>query len=117
MDVGLGSIPLTDHHGNRQTLNDVVYVPDSTEQILSMMKLRRLYQAGFAFTSLEEFDLPFPNGVYFPGKSVNDILYIWESTFLVSNAVTMRSASKKRKIIEIDDDGHVEDVEDIHPQI
>src|SRR5271154_4608800 len=82
-----------------------------------MMKLRRLYQAGFAFTSLLEFEIPFPNSVHFPGKSINDILYIWEPTSLVSNAVTTRSASKKRKILEIDD--HVEDVEgveDIHSQ-
>jgi hypothetical protein len=58
--------------------------------------------------SLEEFKIPFPNGAFFPGKSVNDVLHIWESTSLVSNAVTTRSASKKRKIIEIEDD--VEDV-------
>src|SRR5271154_5971767 len=119
MAIGIGTITLTDHQGNRQTLNDVVYVPDSEDQILSMMKLRRLYQAGFAFTSLLEFEIPFPNGVHFSGKSVNDILYIWESTSLISNAVTTRSAYKRRKIIEIDDD--VEDVnsnsgsETLHP--
>src|SRR5271155_5149274 len=52
----------------------------------------------------------FPKGVFFPGKSVNDILYIWESTSLISNAVTTRSASKKRKIVEIYED----DVEDVN---
>jgi hypothetical protein len=113
MAIGTGSITLTDHRRNRQTLNDVVYVPECTEQILSLMKLRRLYGAHFAFTSLEEFDLSFPNGGYFPGKSVNDVLYIWESTSFVSNAVTTRSASKMRKIIEINDDD-VEDVEDVN---
>ena len=92
MAVGSGSITLTDHRGNRLTLNDVVYVPGCTEQILSLMKLRRLYGADFAFTSLEEFIIPFPNGVSFSGKSVNDVLYIWESTSLISNAVTTRSA-------------------------
>ena len=117
MAVGSGSITLTDNHGNRQTLN---YVPECSEQILSLMKLRRLYGADFAFSSLEEFIIPFPNGVYFPGKSVNNVLYIWESTSLVSNTVTTRSASKERKIIEIDDDGHVENVEDVkdtYPQL
>src|SRR5271170_1104551 len=109
MAIGYGSLTLTDDQGNRQTLNDVVYVPDAEDQILSMMKLREQYDAGFAFTSLLEFDIPFPNGVYFPGRSINYILYIWESTTsLVSNAVTTRSASK-RKIVEIDDDG--EDVQ------
>jgi transposase InsO family protein len=104
MAIGYGSLTLTDDQGNRQTLNDVVYVPDAEDQILSMMKLREQYDAGFAFTSLLEFDLPFPNGVYFPGRSISYILYIWESrTSLISNAVTTRSASK-RKIVEIDDD-------------
>src|SRR5271170_1560780 len=65
-----------------------------------------------AFTSLEEFEIPFPNGVFFPGKSVNDILYIWQPTSLISNAVT-----KKRKILEIHDRVEdVEGVEDIHSQ-
>ena len=108
--VGSGSITLTDYRGNRQTLNNVVYVPGCTEQILSLMKLHRLYGADFAFTSLEEFKIPFPNGVFFPGRSVNDVLYIWESTSFVSNAVTICSASQKRKIVEInDDDVDVED--------
>src|SRR5579859_6095309 len=107
--VGSGSITLMDSYGNRQTLNDVVYIPECTEQILSLMKLWRLYGAGFVFTSLEEFNIPFPNGVLFSGKSVNDVLYIWESTSLVSNAVTTRSTSRKRKIVEIQD--VVKDVE------
>jgi hypothetical protein len=59
--------------------------------------------------SLAELKIPFPNGVFFPGKSVNDIFTLHLGiTSLVSNAVTTRSAFKKRKIIEIDDD--VEDV-------
>src|SRR5271170_4483306 len=111
MAVGSGSITLMDYCGNRQTLNDVIYVPECTEQILSLMKLRRLYGADFAFNSLEEFQIPFPNGVFFSGKSVNDVLYIWESTSLVSNAATTCITSKKRKIVEIND--HIEDVEEI----
>jgi hypothetical protein len=109
--VGSGSITLIDSYGNRQTLNDVVYVPECTEQILSLMKLRRLYGAGF-----EEFNIPFPNGVLFSEKSVNDVLYIWESTSLVSNAVTTRSASRKRKIVEIQNDVKDVEFEDVSPQ-
>ena len=74
--VGSGSITLIDKDGNRQTLNNIVYVPECSEQILSLMKLRRLYGAGFIFFSLEEFEIPFLNGVHFSGKSVNDVLYI-----------------------------------------
>jgi hypothetical protein len=50
-------------------------------------------------TSLEEFKIPSPNGAFFPAKSINNVLYIWESTSLVSNAVTTRSASKKQKLM------------------
>ena len=81
------------------------------------MKLRRLYAAGFAFTSLEEFKIPLPNGAFFPAKSDNHVLHIWESTSLVSNAVTTCNASKRQKILEIDDRVEdVEGVEDIHSQ-
>ena len=108
--VGSGSITLIDYCGNKQTLNDVAYVSGCTEQILSLMKLHRLYGVDFAFTSLEEFKIPFPNGVFFPGKSVNNVLYIWESTSFISNTVTKYSTSQKRKIIEInEDDVNVED--------
>src|SRR5271170_1110345 len=93
--VGSGSIILTDNWGNRQTLNNVVYISECTEQILSLMKLRRLYGAYFAFTSLEEFEIPFPNGVFFSEKSVDDVLCIWESTSFVSNDATTRSVFKK----------------------
>jgi len=93
--VGSGSITLIDHYGNRQTIHDVVYVSHCTEQIMSLMKLQWLYGAGFAFSAIEEFKIPFLNDVFFPKKFVNDILYLWESTSFVSNAVTMCSASKK----------------------
>ena len=36
---GMGSTTLTDASGNKATLNDVVYVPESPDQILSLMKL------------------------------------------------------------------------------
>ena len=101
---GMGSILLTDPSGNKVTLNDVVYVPESPDQILSLMKLRRELQADFAFTALETFDLTYPNGVVFTEKSVNDILYIWESPSLRINAVTTRNASKKRTLEQVDDD-------------
>jgi len=54
----------------------------------------------------------FPNGAFFPGKSVNDILYIWEPTSLISNAFTTCSASKRQKFVEIYED--VEAVEDVN---
>jgi hypothetical protein len=52
--------------------------------------------------------IPFPNGAFFPGKSVNNVLHIWESTSLVSNAVTTRSASKNAKNHRFDDDDDVD---------
>jgi hypothetical protein len=80
------------------------------------MKLRRLYGTGFAFTAVEEFNIPFPNGVLFSGKSVNDVLYIWESISLVFNAVTTRSASRKRKIVEVQNDVKDVEFEDVSSQ-
>ena len=47
--VGQGSITLTDPRGNEKVLEDVVYVPDSSDQILSLMKFRRQHSADFKF--------------------------------------------------------------------
>jgi len=88
---GTGSITLTDKAGNRFTLKDVVYVPESPDQILSLMKLRREMKAKFWFTSLEGFEIQLPSGVSFSGRSINDILYIWSSLSLQTNVVQSTS--------------------------
>jgi len=54
MGVGSKPITLTDNRGNKQTLNDVVYVPEGSEQILSLMQLWC-----FAFTSPAKLKIPF----------------------------------------------------------
>lgn len=46
---------LMDNTGNKLTLKDVAYVPESPDQILSLMKLRREKHADFYFTAVEEF--------------------------------------------------------------
>jgi len=92
---GTGSITLTDHSGKRITLKDVVYVPESPDQILSLMKLRREQNADFWFTAMETFEISFPNGVLFSGKSVNDMLYIWTSPAIHVNAIATHNASKR----------------------
>ena len=84
---GTGSITLTDITGKHVTLNDVVYVPESPDQILSLMKLRCEHNADFRFTATETFDLSFSNGVLFSGQLVNDILHIWTSPAMHINAV------------------------------
>jgi hypothetical protein len=95
---GTGSITLTDRSGKQITLKEVVYVPESPDQILSLMKLRREQNADFWFTATETFKISFPNGILFPGKSVNDILYIWSSTPTIHvNAVVTRNASKRSR--------------------
>ena len=101
---GKGTITLTDNAGNRLTLKDVVYVPESPDQILSLMKLRREHQADFHFIAIEKFVISLPNDVSFIGKSVNDICHIWTSSLLQINAVSTRSASKKRKHDNNDND-------------
>ena len=46
---GRGTMILTDNAGNRLTLKDVVYVPESPDQILFLMKLPREKLADFRF--------------------------------------------------------------------
>src|SRR5439155_11965383 len=72
---GQGSIILTDSRGNENMLEDVVYVPESPDQILSLMKFRRQHSANFIFTAPEEFKLSTPTGFTLTGHSINDILY------------------------------------------
>ena len=62
------------------------------------MKLRRLRNADFVFTAIDRFEISLPNSTSFPGESVNDKLYIWESSSHMSKAVTTHSASKKQKV-------------------
>ena len=60
---GQGTMTLTDDAGNRLTLKYVVDVPESPDQILFLMKLRREKQADFKFTAVEEFVISLPNGI------------------------------------------------------
>ena len=103
---GEGSIILTDSRGNEEVLEDVVYVPDSPDQILSLMKFRREHSADFEFTGPEEFTLTTATGFKLNGHSINDILYTWvePSTRIM---VTTRSESRKRSRTEanLDDSG------------
>jgi len=58
------------------------------------MKLRQEEQVGFWFTA-ESFEISFPNGVLFSGKSINDILYIWISPAIHIDAVVTHNAFKR----------------------
>src|SRR5436190_14964907 len=110
---GKGTMTLTDNAGNRLTLKDVVYVPESPDQILSLIKLRRENLADFYFTAIEEFVISLPNGVSFSGKSVNDICHIWTSPSFQINAVSTCNASRKRyRNDNNDDDNNDHDDED-----
>ena len=104
---GTGSITLMDSTGKRVTLNDVVYVPESPDQILSLIKLRREQNADFRFMATETFDLSFSNGVLFSGQSVNDILHIWTSSAIQINAV-IRNVTRMRNA---DIDGNLDIVD------
>ena len=57
MAIGQGSIMLTDSNGHQKVLEDIVYVLESYDQILSLMKFRREHFADFKFTGSEEFIL------------------------------------------------------------
>jgi transposase InsO family protein len=111
---GKGSVTLTDVAGNRVTLNDVYYVPDSQDRILSMMKFRREYKADFQFTGPESFTMIALNGFQLQGISVNDILYTTIPQTQANAAIT-RNAAKRRNIEISDpsDDEHSPTVSDL----
>ena len=69
-------ITLTDNADNRLIVKDIVYVPESSNQILSLMKLRCEHQIDFHFITIKKFVISLPNDVSFIGKSINDICYI-----------------------------------------
>jgi hypothetical protein len=95
---GKGTITLTDFTGHKITLRDVVYVPESPDQILSLMKFRRENKADFYFSDLEEFIITTPNGFTLTGKSVDDILHMWTQPSAQAYAVTTHSGSKRQRI-------------------
>jgi hypothetical protein len=74
--IGKGSVTLFDSAGNRLTLDDVVYVQDTSDQIFSLMKFRREKSGGFEFTAVEEFTIWTPNGFRVVGHSINDICHM-----------------------------------------
>jgi len=94
---GTGSIILIDYSGKRITLKDIVYIPESPDRILSLMKLCREEQPDFWFTTTETFEISFPTGVLSPGKSVTPILHIWTSSSpaIHTNAIVTHSAAKR----------------------
>ena len=97
------TIILTDNAGNKLILKDIVYIPENSNQILSLMKLRREHQIDFHFIAIEKFIISLPNDISFIGKSVNDICHIWTSSLQI-NVVNTHNASKKRKYDNNDND-------------
>jgi hypothetical protein len=91
--VGKGTMTLTDPAGNRITLNNVCYCPNSHDRILSLMKFRREHHADFQFTSLESFMLKAANGFEVHGRSINDILHVTLSSLSEINAVSTHRAT------------------------
>jgi len=101
--LGSGSVTLTGENGAIYTLEDVLYVPEHTQPILSLMKIRK---HGFDFHFLSDYDegdflLSHPSsGIEFVGHAVDNILYIKErSPMLQALAVTTRS--KKRPLSDL----------------
>ena len=57
---GQGSIILIDSRRNEEVLEGIVYILESPDQILSLMKFRRQHSADFIFMGPEEFTLATP---------------------------------------------------------
>ena len=94
--TGKGSVTLFDATGNRLTLDDIVYVDGSPDQILSLMKLRREYAVDFYFTGIEEFVIATPSQFQIAGQSVNDICHMWTTSPLQVAVVTTHGTTKRK---------------------
>ena len=95
---GTGFLTLTDRTGKRITLKDVVYVPESPDQILSLIKLRRENNADF-YRNRNLRDLI--SQWLFLGESVNDTLYIWMPPAIHVYALHLRLVSEPRICIQL----------------
>jgi hypothetical protein len=111
-----GSMTLTDIAGNRLTLHDVCYVPESQDQILSMMKFRREHSAHFQFTGLETFEMKAANGFELSGRSINNILHTSlssqpEVNVAATRSITaaVRNEAKRKQVTEILSDSEPEE--------
>lgn len=91
--LGSGSVTLVDKEGNTHLLSDVLYVPESSANILSLVKMKeirfRFLEGDFLLTSQHTaFELL--------GNAVDDILYVTEGNDLpASYTVSTRNASKR----------------------
>jgi hypothetical protein len=119
---GKGSMTLTDPAGNRLTLHDVCYVPESQDRILSMMKFRIEQKTSFRFTGLETFEMIATNGFQLSGRSINNILHTSlnsqpEVNVAVTRSLTaaVRNEANRKQITEIPSDSEPEELEENDP--
>ena len=75
MTIGIDSVILTNVFDNRFILNNICYIPDNENRIISMMKFRREYKIKFQFTDSETFIIITIKDFNLTNQSVNDILY------------------------------------------
>jgi hypothetical protein len=113
--LGKGSMTLTDPAGNRLTLHDVCYIPESQDRILSMMKFRIEHHTSFDFTGLETFEMIAANGFKLSGKSINNILHTSlssqpEVNVAVTRSITaaVRNEARRKQVTEIPSDSEPE---------
>ena len=96
MTTDIDSVILTDIFDNRLILNNVCYVSDSEDRIISMMKFRREYKIEFQFTGPETFIMIIIKDFNLTDHSVNDILYttIPQTQANIANIVVIRDTVK-----------------------
>jgi hypothetical protein len=100
--TGSGKLTLTDRNGNKYTIPDVAYVPDSSAPILSMFKLRKIgLDLGFLGDNDEgDFIVSAKNSDFqMIGNAVDDILYVSEGT---TNTALVTTRSNKRNAEKVE---------------
>jgi hypothetical protein len=98
---GTGSVTMTDPNGNHYTVKDVLYVPQSSGSIISLMKVKK---DGLGFRFLDDNDdgdfLLSSSSTNFElvGHAVDNILYVTEGSKTPQTLAVNTRSSNKRKI-------------------
>ena len=74
--LGYGNVTLTDIDGHKCTILNVLYVPDSSTNILSLVKLKK---SGLLFRFLNDSESPGSDGEFFTLDEQNSIQNHWET--------------------------------------
>ena len=103
---GVGTVELEDAEGTKNTLHNVLHVPDAQRPLLSLAKLMRDDEFTIHITQPNDPSnfrlMSSKSGINLPGRTINDLFHIWELESHQYALITTRAMTKRR---HDDDDG------------